>query len=205
MALGTYSDLKTAVANHLARDDLTSVIDDFIDLAEARLSRELISRSQHKRATATTTTGDEYTVLPTDLRSIRLVRLNTDPRVVLDFMTPSAFYRAHPSAGLGKPKSYAIMGDEIALRPVPDDAYEVEIVYGEGVSSLSASNTSNTILTRYPDAYLYATLAAAARYLMDEQRANYYDGLITVAIDEINRSEDRARFNSGSLEMKAAS
>ena len=46
MALGTYSDLKTAVANHLARDDLTSVIDDFIDLAEARLSRELISRSQ---------------------------------------------------------------------------------------------------------------------------------------------------------------
>ena len=134
MALGTYSDLKTAVANHLARDDLTSVIDDFIDLAEARLSRELISRSQHKRATATTTTGDEYTVLPTDLRSIRLVRLNTDPRVVLDFMTPSAFYRAHPSAGLGKPKSYAIMGDEIALRPVPDDAYEVEIVYGEGVS-----------------------------------------------------------------------
>ena len=33
MALGTYSDLKTAVANHLARDDLTSVIDDFIDVA----------------------------------------------------------------------------------------------------------------------------------------------------------------------------
>ena len=40
---------------------------------------------------------------------------------------------------------------------------------------------------------------------MDENRANYYDGLTTVAIDEINRSEDRARFNSGSLEMKAAS
>jgi len=204
MALASYSDLKTAVANHLARDDLTSVIDDFIDLAEARLSRELISRSQHKRATATTTTGDEYTVLPTDLRSIRLVRLNTDPRVVLDFMTPNDLYRAHPNAGQGKPRSYAVMGDEIALRPIPDDAYEVEIVYGEGVSALSDDNTSNTILSRYPDAYLYASLAAAARYLMDEQRAGYYDGLTTVAIEEINRSEDRARFNSGNLEMKAA-
>ena len=30
MAISTYSDLKTAIANFLARDDLTSVIPDFI-------------------------------------------------------------------------------------------------------------------------------------------------------------------------------
>ena len=41
MALNNYSDLKTTVANYLARSDLTSVIPDFIQLAEQRLRREL--------------------------------------------------------------------------------------------------------------------------------------------------------------------
>ena len=58
MAITTYTELKSAVANHLARTDLTSVIPDFISLAEARLSRELETRDQEKRATATMTSGD---------------------------------------------------------------------------------------------------------------------------------------------------
>ena len=60
MALATYSDLKTSIANFLARDDLTSNIDDFIDLTEARLSRELYTRFDHDRVTASTTAGDQY-------------------------------------------------------------------------------------------------------------------------------------------------
>ena len=48
MALSTYSDLKTAIANFLARDDLTTQIPDFIRLAEARMSRELDTRSMEK-------------------------------------------------------------------------------------------------------------------------------------------------------------
>jgi len=34
MAISTYSELKTAIADWTARDDLTSYIDNFIDLAE---------------------------------------------------------------------------------------------------------------------------------------------------------------------------
>jgi hypothetical protein len=46
MAIGTYSELQTAVANWLGRDDLTDRIPEFIDLAEARLSRALEPREQ---------------------------------------------------------------------------------------------------------------------------------------------------------------
>ena len=49
MAFDTYANLKTAIANFLARDDLTTQIPDFISLAEARMSRELDTRSQEKR------------------------------------------------------------------------------------------------------------------------------------------------------------
>ena len=87
MALSTYSDLKTSIANFLARDDLTSQIPDFITLAEARMSRELDTRSMEKRATATTVAGDGFISLPTDLREIRNVQLNTDPVKTLEFYT----------------------------------------------------------------------------------------------------------------------
>lgn len=41
MSISTYAELKTAIANFLARTDLTEQIPNFIQLAEARLSREL--------------------------------------------------------------------------------------------------------------------------------------------------------------------
>jgi len=40
MAISTYSELKTAVANWLDRSDLTDVIPDFITLAETRHKRD---------------------------------------------------------------------------------------------------------------------------------------------------------------------
>ena len=45
MALTNYTTLKAAIANFLARDDLTSEIDDFIDLTEADFNRRLRIRA----------------------------------------------------------------------------------------------------------------------------------------------------------------
>ena len=41
MAIATYSDLQSLVANYLARDDLSTQIVDFIKLAEVRIRRDL--------------------------------------------------------------------------------------------------------------------------------------------------------------------
>ena len=41
MSITTYAELKTAIASWLNRDDLTSVIPDFIALTEAALNRDL--------------------------------------------------------------------------------------------------------------------------------------------------------------------
>ena len=41
MAIGTYAELQTAVANWLDRDDLTDRIPEFIALAEAKMNRVL--------------------------------------------------------------------------------------------------------------------------------------------------------------------
>ena len=202
MAITTYAELQTAIGNFLARSDLTDRIPEFISLAEARMSRELNSRSQEKRVTAATISSDEFISLPTDLRKIRLVKLNTNPIIVLDYAAPTDFYTTYPSSGGGRPKYYTVIGSEIALRPIPDSVYTVELIYGEDIAALSSSNTTNTILTRHPDSYLYGSLSAAYIYLMDEARAAQYDTLFSRAIVEINNSNDRAYY-SGTLSMKS--
>ncbi len=204
MAISNYTELKASIANFLARDDLTAQIPDFISLAEARMAREMQARSQEKRATATLTAGDAFVSLPTDLRSIRLVKLNTNPTEVLEYYTPTKVNEIYSSTGSGRPRGYTIIGGEIKFAPTPDSGYTAEIVYSEGVPSLSDSNTTNTILTRHPDAYLYGALASASVYLMDDQKTTVYEQLFTRALDEIKREEERGKQAGSGLFMKSS-
>lgn len=203
MAISTFDTLKTAIANSLARTDLDAQIPNFIMLAEARLSRELETREQEKRATATLTAGDEFTALPTDLRETREVKLNTTPNTVLEYMSPVALDKAYPSGGNGKPAAFSIVGSEMKLRPIPDSGYTAEIIYVGSLTALSDSNTVNTMLTRHPDAYLTGSLVEAYLYLMDDQRAQLYDQKFSRIIEEIRKDEQRAHYGTGTLQIQS--
>jgi hypothetical protein len=203
MAIGTYSELKTAISNFLARSDLDSRIPEFISLAESRMGRTLETRGQEKRATATLTAGDAFVSLPTDMRSIRLVKLNTNPIEVLEYYAPAKLDETYSSTSAGRPRGYTVIGTEIKFAPAPDSAYTAEIVYMEGVPDLSDINTTNTILTRHPDAYLYGALASASVYLMDDQKTALYEQLFTRAIDEIKKEEERGKHAGSALFMKS--
>ncbi len=201
MALDTYANLKTSIANFLARDDLTSSIDDFIDLTEARLSRELYTRFDHDRVTATTTAGDAYISLPTDYRKVETIRLNTSPRKTLQYHSPNSLNRTYTSSGNGTPEGYTIIGSEMKILPTPDSAITLEMVYSKMIEALSDTNTSNTILTRHPDCYLYGCLHHASVFLLDDLKARQYDELFSRAIQEIIVTNDREKYGSA-LAMK---
>ena len=111
------------------------------------MSRELETRSQ-RRATATLTADDEHVALPTDLREVREVKLNTSPNTVLEYRSPTALDSQFTGAG-GKPQAYST-GNEIKFRPIPDSAYTAEIVYIGSLDALSDSNATNTILPGTP-------------------------------------------------------
>lgn len=204
MAITNYSELKTAVANWLARSDLTDRIPEFIALAEARMSRALETRAQEKRATSTLVVGDAYVLLPSDLRAVRSVKLQTSPVTTLDYLSPDALDTIYSSTGNGKPVAYTVIGSEIRFAPTPDDDYVAEIAYITGVAALSDASPTGVLLTRYPDAYLYGALAAAAIYLMDDPRVPQFEQLFTRALSEISTSEDGAKFGGSALVMRNA-
>ena len=73
MALDTYTNLKTEIANYLNRDDLTTNIDTFIDLAESRHAKDLRLREMAVDTTTDTVAGTKHISLPAGFFELILV------------------------------------------------------------------------------------------------------------------------------------
>ena len=137
MALANYSDLKTTVANYLARSDLTAVIPDFIRLAETRLRRELRIRQMLQVVTTSTVSGDSTVALPANFLQLRDIHIDTNPVSAVQYQSPSVFYRNSRTAQSGIPRQYTILGQEFQFAPIPDSAYTLQMLYYAAPDRLS--------------------------------------------------------------------
>ena len=202
MALSTYSELKSSVADWLNRSDLTTAIPDFISLAEAQMERKLRTRQMISRATATVNT--EYSALPDDFLEVKSLKLQTNPVTPLQFETIDSLDNLqvqYPSAA--KPRFFSVVGNQIRTVPVPDDSYTTELTYYAKLSKLSDSNTTNWLLTAASDVYLYGTLMQAAPYLKDDARIAVWSSMYISAIEDLQVSDDRGASSGGSLIARA--
>lgn len=189
MALDSYSNLKTAIANYLDRDDLTDYVDDFIDIAEARHKRDIRIREMLTRSSLTV--DDRYVDLPTGYLEAQTLRLLTDPVTVLLEVNLHEMNRIRVES-TGKPEFFSIH-TQIEFNIDPDESYSGEIVYYKALTALDGSNTSNDLLTRAPDAYLYAALSAAEPFLMNDPRVQLWEALYQNAVDGLTKSDRRSR------------
>ena len=149
MALDTYSNLKTTIANYLNRSDLTANLGDFITLTEARLNRELRVREMVTTDTTTTTvSGTQSYSLPTGYLEATSVIFQSDPYCTLRFMSNSDFYNKYNvSQARGKPTYFTVVGSNILLGVAPDSATTLQINYYKSLTALTDSNATNNILT----------------------------------------------------------
>lgn len=76
MAL-TYATLQSTIQDYLDRADLDSLTPTFIEMAEAKLKRNLRHHKMEKRATANTTAGTRTLSLPSDFLEMRSVKRNS--------------------------------------------------------------------------------------------------------------------------------
>lgn len=191
MAITTYAELCTAVANWLARDDLTDRIPEFITLAEAKFNRELRCSQMETRATATVNTASdepEFVTLPGDFQTMRRVRLSSvtgKPSLQFISQQHADDIRYCSRDITGQPEYFTVFGDEMELLPTPNDDYVVEMVYRAKLDALSSNNT-NWLLDTAPDAYLYGALLEAAPYTKEDERINTWVGGLKLAIDGLN-------------------
>lgn len=201
MAITTYADLKSAIADWLNRDDLDAVIPSFIALAESQFNRSLRHRKMVTRSDATVDTP--YFAVPADwLENIRF-QLNTDPITPLLYVTPeqAAEERLKYSTA-NQPLMFTMVGEQFQVIPSPNTSYDAELLYYAKIPALSDENTSNWLLAESPDVYLYGALVQSAPYLKEDERIGTWAGLYQRFVDDMMLADERARIGSSKLKAR---
>lgn len=207
MALQSFSDLKTAIANQLDRTDLTDNIPDFITLTEERISNTLRVRCMEERSQMTTVADKDHYGLPTDwiqARHIKVVNGRGGVDRDLEYLTPEAFdikmARLYGASG-GEPRYYTILGNEIRYGPMPQGGKTIEILYYAKPQALSNTHTSNNILNTYPSIYLYGATLEGKIYVEDNEGVVKYGKLYDQAIQNAEDSDARSQHTGGALHV----
>lgn len=200
MALGTYNDLVTAVANWLNREDLAAAIPDYILLAESRINDRL--RVAPMEVTATTFLEGGSVALPPDFLEARRIYSNAEGGFTtgLTPLAPIQAGDAYPVGAAGVPVHYTIVGDVLATFPNGGDG-PVTMTYYAKVPPLAAYGT-NWLLSRNPNIYLYGTLVESAPYLGDDGRIETWASLFAAACDALQAADQRARYASSVCRVK---
>ena len=206
MSLVDYAGLKQSVIDHLERDDLSTFVDDFIDLAEARHKTEVRIREMLARSTLAIAADDQYVDLPSDFLDLKYLRLQvpstTTGQSFLPFEQLSIHELSCESVKDAAPPRFFSVAAQIELQSPADQAYTSEIFYYQEPTALSDSNTTNVVLTKSPGLYLYAALSASAPFLMHDERIPVWESMYIQIRDSLNRSEQENR-RGGPLIAKA--
>lgn len=191
MAISTYAELKTAVNDYGKRGDATAKVDTFIDLAEADIWANLRIKEMQTRATGNL--SGRTLALPTGFLEMRKLRITTSNPKELEYYAPESMI-IQSSSGL--PTQYTIT-DQIEFNKTPDSTYGYEILYYQSLTALSSSQTTSSVLTRYPSIYLFGTLKHYFDWARNEEQAMKYEMKFMDAINKANRNEKRGQYPSG--------
>lgn len=205
MALSTYSELKTSIANFLNRSDLsTEIQDDFIKLTEADFNSKLRVR---KMITQSTITIDSETeALPTGFLQVRdFYILSGSTKYPLRYMTPSQMDQVKGTSVTGIPQAYTILGDTFRFTPKPDSTYTGYINYYKKFDALSDTNTTNFILTDHPAIYLYGSLFHAANFLggVNPQQVQSWTQMYGTALERLELNDREDQFSGSPLQIRS--
>ena len=207
MAISNYTELKTAVANWLDRDDLTDRIPEFIALAEARFNRVLRLRSMEAKYTANTVAAQRNLALPASYIQMRNFQVNTSPLTTLSYVTPEIYDRVWGGSTSGTPKFYTILANEVSFGPIPASVMEVEMLFYKKFDNLGTATTSgypdsvNWLITNAPDIYLYGTMLEAEPFIMNDERVPLWAQALQQGIADLREQDNKDRHSGSALRV----
>lgn len=188
MTITLFSELKTAALDWSERSDLSSKASDFVMLCDRRIRKGLAALSSRPRETEVTTDltpASGVCTLPTDYMAMKRVQARTSPARRLTYQTQDWLDEAFPDGATGLPAFYTVVGSTAGtstLRMYPLTDSDIRITYYAYPAALSDDNTSNWLLAKYPDVYLYGTLVELEIYAGNDAGAQKWLGFFQGAM-----------------------
>jgi hypothetical protein len=204
MTFATYDELKSAIAEWLARPDdatLAPFVGAFVTLVEARLNRRLRVRAME--VTTTLTLAGALTALPTDFLELKGVRLAGGERAILPYAPAMVLDAVEQRTPSGRPRLHTLSGESLRVAPAPDGPYDAALTYFRKLPALSPSQPSNWLLAAAPDVYLYGSLLEAAPFLMSDERLPVWSAAFEAALRSLVDADAAGRSGGAALAAQA--
>lgn len=178
----TYAQLLAKVASWMNRDDLTTMIPDFVELTEERINRGLRVRQMESDLPATAITAGE--ILPAsgvlDAKVLWVPGHEAAPLVAQSL--ESVIARGQH----GTPSMYAWSGGSLTF----DGTGDVQGVLYVRVPAL-ATASSNWLSESAPSLYLFGALAEAKLYVGDDAGAQMWSARFDQTMTDLNGADQR--------------
>ncbi len=213
MAITTYTELQAAVANWLARGDLTSRVPEYITMAEGWIAYGLDMgqikvpplriRAMEQALSLTMVSGTAEVALPTRYVSMRNIYIDTDPKRKLTPVSPEQRIFEKPYASTGIPEVYSIEGDNIVLGDIPNSGDTIKGTYYQKFAAFSAGSDTNWLLTNSPNTYLFGALYASST-MTGNPRGPQWLGAFMGSINALNEADKSDRYSGGVLTIRSA-
>jgi hypothetical protein len=189
-----YTSLKAAIADFSHRSDLTNYLDDFIQLAEERISSVL--KVSEMEASETGTLSSITLALPADFADLRSLTItDTYKHCPLYLGADGISSKYDPTSGM--PNYYAIIGSNIQFNR-PPNAYTYKLDYWQNPPAITNTNTTSTVLTNYTGVYLYGCLVEVAWYTKNDADIQRYTTKFNELVDISNK---RGRAQGGPMRI----
>ena len=109
--------------------------------------------------------------------------------IKLTYKPPTEFIDRYPLTISGWPQSYTVEGNQLRVADIPNGSYALTILYRQRIPALSVSNTTNWLITKNPNAYLFASLVFAYQYLRDDSGKQSMDSALSSVINDLNTQD----------------
>lgn len=193
MSISTYAELQTAVASWLHRTDLTTQIPDFIKLAEVELNTEFRNRLMETDNTLTLTAGTRTIALPSgyiEPISLELVITGED-NDELTYVQPQQLSVNDAASVACRPVHWTVNGSNIEFANKSDITYTLTFRMLKEYDL--QTDLTNSMLTRYPNVYLYGALIQAGRWTRDPQMMQAAQAAYEDVKYKIKKKEGRSK------------
>lgn len=216
--LSTYSKLVDAIQRYLNRydEDTLSMIPLFIDVAQKNILRGSRMPSMEKMVLFTLQdAGDndypveeglslpnEWIRLPTDYIEMKFIWVDckTLERVTFDQLITYGSDTDPYTPSFNSAPVFAINAGRLFIKGI-DQTTPVKMTYYADIPVISETVSCNPLLQLLPDAFLYFAVAEGFRFLMEEERASYWESLGLKRLEDVKRQVEEAEFSGSPLSI----
>lgn len=194
-AIGTYAELVTAGSKWFMDRDISTEMDEIIQLFTGYINTRL--RCRQMETIASIAASSNTYALPSDYLEYKRVVEKASIRRPLKYISEDAIESLYPDRASGLSNHFTIIGSTIYTFPL--STTDIELTYYTKIPLLSSGATTNWLLTAHPGLYLHGCKMYAAEFTEDtggvfEKEATIVQDLI----DRIHALDNRSKFaNAG--------